>query len=388
VPGATPPDPGLPVELVLHDPSARGTGIGRYAWALHRHLSGRVNVRVTAQTAPPLARYLDFLRYLPTGVVGHDPGALVHFTEDAGCAQMLWRPVHPAVATSHDLGWLSWPPEARMHRAFDRALLRLSYLGLRRMDAVIAISEYSRRQLIEHLGIPEERVVTVHSGVDQAAFRPMEVDRAGLLRQHGVVDDPSFRYLLYVGSELPRKNLATILRALGRLPQSVRLLKLGGPGPRRFRRRTTELVARLGLADRVFLIGEVSDADLIRFYNAADAYVCASFLEGFGQPVLEAMACGLPVVSSSAGALPEIAGPAALLVAPLDDVGLAEAVDRLLGDAELRRRLIQHGLEQAARFSWDQTADGVLSVYRHVTGLPEAEPTKRQTSTASPGERS
>jgi glycosyltransferase involved in cell wall biosynthesis len=360
------PDAALAVELVQHGPSSPLTGIGRYTRELQRHLEPHVGARIVTQVNPPLTSLLTFLHYFPLGIAGHRRGSVVHFMEDVACSQMLWRPVRPAIATSHDLGMLVWPAEARMHRAFDRLMLRLGYRGLRRMDAVIAISEFSRRQLIDRLRIPADRVFAVHSGLDHELFRRQTVDRQALLARYGIVDRPDRSYLLYVGSELDRKNVPTLLRALSHLPESVHLLKVGLPGPPRFRTQTLRHIADLGLGSRVWFPEQVPEADLVAFYNAADVYVCASFLEGFGQPVLEAMACGLPVVCSDAASLPEITGPAAILVDPADDLAFAEAVRRVLDDPSRRSDMVARGLEQAARFSWDRTAAAVAAIYRRV----------------------
>jgi glycosyltransferase involved in cell wall biosynthesis len=365
------------VELVEHGPSAPFTGIGRYTEELHRHLEGRVAVRRVRHVAPPLTSTFNFLHYFPIGVARHERGALVHFMEDVGCAQMLWRPIHPAVATSHDLGMLVWPQEAGMHRRLDRLTIRLSYEGLRRMDAVITISDFSRRQLIERLGIADRRVFAIHSGIDHGRFHPREESRRDILMRYGIRDSPEYRYLLYVGSELPRKNLPTVLRAMRQLPDDVRLLKVGSAGPPRFRVSTMRHVDTLGLAGRVSFVEQVSEADLVALYNIADVYVCVSFLEGFGQPVLEAMSCGLPVVCSDTTSLPEITGDAALRIDPGDVATLAAALRRVLDDPSLHQQMIRRGLERAKRFTWHETAARVADVYRRVLGGELRAPTTR-----------
>jgi glycosyltransferase involved in cell wall biosynthesis len=209
-------------------------------------------------------------------------------------------------------------------------------------------------------------VVAVPSGIDIRTFRPVPDARGRLLERLRLPDGPPDRYLLYVGTEIPRKNLGTLLGALRRLPPTVRLLKAGGPGHPRFRRATERLIGELGVADRVVLIDEVSEEELVSLYSAADAYVCCSFLEGFGHPVLEAMACGTPVVSSDAASLPEVVGEAGLLVPPADEDRLVAAIEALLGDPGLRTRLVGAGLDRAAAFSWQRTAEGVVAVYERV----------------------
>jgi glycosyltransferase involved in cell wall biosynthesis len=362
----------LTIELVEHSPGAPLTGIGRYARELCRHLPPLVDARLTTQINPPLTGRLTFLHYMPIGVHGHQDGNIVHFMEDVGCAQMLWRPLRPAIATSHDLGMLVWPPEARMHRAFDRVMLRLSYLGLKRMDAVVTISQFSRQALIERLRIPAERVFAIYSGNDHALFRPIAGARAALVRRYGLPDRPGDRYLLYVGSELPRKNMATLLRMLRRLPGNMYLLKVGLAGPKRFREQTNRLIAELGLGGRVLFMEQVPEDELPLWYSAADVYLCASFLEGFGHPVVEAMACGAPVICSDCSSLREVAGDAAIRLPPADDRAFAEAVERVLGDRSLAEQMAARGLRQAATFTWRQTAEAVSHVYARVAGADAA----------------
>ena len=353
----------LEVDLVEHSPGAPFTGIGRYTRELYRHLLPRVAVRLTKHINPPLTRRLTFLHYLPIGVQAHKPGSIVHFMEDMGCSQMLWRPVRPAIATSHDLGMLVWRPEAQMHRLLDRVLIRLSYLGLKRMDAIITDSEFARQTVVQRLGIPAERVFAIRLGTNHNLFRPVADARTQLAKRYGLPDSSDHKYLLYVGSELPRKNLDTIFRALRLLPPHVRLLKVGLAGPKRFRRHTHELVTAYDLAERVLFLEQVSEEDLPLLYSAADVYLCASFLEGFGIPVVEAMACGLPVVCSNTSSLPEITGGAAIVVPPEDATSFAEAALTVLSDDSVCERMRVRGLQQASGFTWDRTAEAVTAVY-------------------------
>lgn len=356
----------IDVELVEHSSQASPTGIGRYLRELYNALSPRASVRLVQHVDPPLTHRLSFLHDLPLDVRAHQPGSIVHFTQALGCSQLLWRPVRPAIVTIHDLGMLVWKPEARTENRLDRFLLRLSYLGVKRADTIIAVSENSRQNVIRYLGVPPERVKTVYSGNNHSLFGPVPGARARLEARYKLPYNGNYKYLLYVGSELPRKNLATLLRVLSQLPPNVRLLKVGWPGRPKFREATVKIIEELNLCDRVLFFEKVSDEDLALLYNSADVYVCASYLEGFCHPVVEAMACGLPVVCSNAACLPEVAGDAAILAPPGDVRAFAEAVSAVLADDGLRDGMAARGLIQAARFSWDQTAKEVLDIYRQV----------------------
>jgi glycosyltransferase involved in cell wall biosynthesis len=356
----------LQVELICQNNGAHLNGISRYTRELHKHLAPLVSVRRVEHIYPSLASQINPLRYFPIGVRPHRNGSIVHFMEDFGCSQMLWHPIRPAIATSHDLGFLAWAPEASMHRALDRILLYLSYIGLKRMDAVITVSEYSRQTIIQQLGIPAEQVFTVYSGNDSNHFRPIAHARTKLAERYGFPEDSQKQILLYVGTEFPRKNLASILQTLKLLPSNIDLLKVGDPGGERFRVQTKKMIAELELEDRVHFFDKVPDEDLPIFYNAADAYVCASFIEGFGFPILEAMACGTPVVCSNVASLPELTAGVAILVSPDDIQAFTEAVHSVLCDPALRDEMSTRGRKQAASFSWEQTASKVAEVYQLV----------------------
>ncbi len=354
----------LTVELVDHAGGTRSTGIGRYTADLVAHLGPHISVRPAQFIVPPGP--LAPLRHFQLGLSGHQPGAIVHFTQIVGCSQMLWRPVHPAVGTVHDLGMLVWPPEAAIFRPIDRLILRLSYAALKRLDAIIAISESTRRSVIERLGMAPGRVFRVYPGIDCNHFRAVPAARQQLRARYPLPGDDADRYLLYVGSELPRKNLATLLRALRLLPPSVRLIKVGSAGGARFRQATQRLIAELGLGDRVAIVDGVPEADLPLFYSSADCYVCASRLEGFCLPVLEAMACGVPLVCANATALPEVAGDAARYAVPDDAPGFAAAIETILAQPGLAAALAARGRERARTFTWDRAAREAERVYAHV----------------------
>jgi glycosyltransferase involved in cell wall biosynthesis len=172
-------------------------------------------------------------------------------------------------------------------------------------------------------------------------------------------------YVLCVAGADPTKNVETLVEAFARLPLPLRDahdLVLAGD----FRRRADlqERVRQVGLQKQTVFTGVVSDDRLIRLYQQAVLFVFPSLYEGFGLPVLEAMACGCPVISSNASSLPEVTGDAAVLVNPSDVEDLARQMERALSDSALRRDLRQRGLKQAAQFSWDRTARETVAVYR------------------------
>lgn len=352
------------IELVEHTPGNPNTGIGRYTRELYNHLArhaDRVTVSLTSTIPPPLSRRLSFLRHLPLGIRNHQTGATVHFVQIMGCAQMLWHPIRPAIATVHDLGGLVWKDELQQAHPLDRMLLRLSFAGLRRMDAIFTVSEFTRQSVIKHLQMSPERVHTIYSGIDQVLFRPIPDARQQLMHRYSLPGGVAASYVLYVGSELPRKNLETLLRALFLVCQErsdVHLLKVGRAGGEQFRAATIRLIEELHLDGRVHFYEDVPDPDLPLFYNAATVYVCPSLVEGFGFPMVEAAACGTPIVASAIPVLHEVAPANALFVPPEEKVAMSQAILDVL-----EKPLVRQRAPEVERYIWERTARGVVQVY-------------------------
>jgi glycosyltransferase involved in cell wall biosynthesis len=268
--------------------------------------------------------------------------ALVHFQH----AFPLGAPA-PAVLTVHDL---SFERDPSLMRPRDRFIFRITVpRSARRADRVLAVSEVTRRDLVELYGIPEEKIVVTPNGVDPG-FTPYGPTPAG---------DP---YVLFVGALQPRKDAALAIEALALVGDGAPRLVLVGPdkGGRADAERTAR---RVGLGGRVELRGHVPEDELASLYRGAACLVFPSRYEGFGLPVLEAMASGTPVVATAAGALPEVAGDAAILIAERSPVALAGGIERAIAD---RDRLRAAGLERVKRYSWAETARRTLEVYREL----------------------
>ncbi|MFQ5929459.1 MAG: glycosyltransferase family 4 protein [Acidobacteriota bacterium] len=268
------------------------------------------------------------------------------------------------IVTIHDL-WLDRYPE------YSKKLVgqRLSFLRTRRRahqaDRVITVSEYSARDIEELYCIPKDRISVIPNGVS-SDFRPgrEEIRFSELQSQYGL---PSGPYILFVGGADPRKNHVSLFRAYAQRPtlrQSHSLVIVGNPVHRLGN--IMESARTFGLSDRVVCAGSVARDDLRLLYAHAALFVFPSRYEGFGFPVLEAMACGTPVITSNATALPEVAGNAALFVDPENAEELSEAMRRVLEDLALRATLTSRGLERARQFTWESTARQTLAVYRQV----------------------
>jgi glycosyltransferase involved in cell wall biosynthesis len=266
------------------------------------------------------------------------------------------------VSTVYDLTPMLFPD---WHTNQNRAVFRQKMRRVcKHAHAIIAISEHTKRDLVKTLAIPEERIHVVYGAAD-ARYRPIhDRDEIGrVTRKYGV---PKSSYILYVGTLEPRKNLVRLVEAyamtLERHGDKTPLLVLAGAKGWLYEEifRTVE---RLGLQRRVVFTGFVDDEDLPALFNGALFFVYPSLYEGFGIPVLEAMACGVPVITSNTSSLPEVVGEAGVLVDPTDASALAVALMALLSDPERRARLHAVSLARAAMFSWERAARQTLAVY-------------------------
>jgi glycosyltransferase involved in cell wall biosynthesis len=228
---------------------------------------------------------------------------------------------------------------------------------------VIAVSETTRAELLARYRLPPARVAVVPEAA-ASHFAPPAAAVLGAVRERYGLTHP---YVLFVGFLEPKKNLGTLLEAIARLRRrgawgTTELVIAGAPG---WGAAPAPRVQALGLERTVRFLGPVPDADLPALYAGALAFAFPSLWEGFGLPVLEAMAAGAPVVASNRGALPEITAGAALLAEP-EPEAFADALGQLVGDAAVRERLRAAGLARAADFSWERTARETLAIYRAV----------------------
>ena len=270
--------------------------------------------------------------------------------------------------TVHDLSFLHYPEAfvPKLRRYLERVVPR----SIARADLVLADSAATQADIISLLGVSPDKVQVLYSGV-HPRFRPQpEQGEAERIRVRYGLD--KWPYVLSLGTVQPRKNYVRLIHAFTQLtnkptnPPPTQLLIAGGRGWL-----YEEILAEAEKhPDRVRVLGFVDDADLPALYRNAALFAFPSLYEGFGLPVLEAMACGVPVVCSDVSSLPEVAGDAALLVHPLDTGALAQALARVLEDADLRREMSAKGLAQATRFTWEQAARQLLAAFDGIRTCP------------------
>ncbi|HUW94315.1 MAG TPA: glycosyltransferase family 1 protein [Anaerolineae bacterium] len=358
-------------------PDPRMTGLLRYALSLHEELRAQgVDVALVQPTPPPawMARAgralgLDaaaFFGSYPLSV-RLDGAEICHLASQTLATLLLTGRRPPAVVTVHDLipHLVDDDPALSLYRRpVERLLDRVALRGLRRAAAIVAISEFTKRTVVQLTGYPADHIHVVYRAVDGAVFKPLPVPDGFRRKYELEAENPT---VLYVGSEDPRKNVDGLLRAFARVRARVptaQLLKVGAPHFAAERQRLLGLVDELGLDSSVRFLDHVPDEDLPLFYNAASVFVLPSFYEGFGLPALEAMSCGTPVVASDRASLPEVVGQGGALLDPDDVAGLADRIAGLLADPQWRAAASEVALLQAARFSLARQAEETLALYR------------------------
>ncbi|MGQ9466499.1 MAG: glycosyltransferase family 4 protein [Anaerolineae bacterium] len=358
--------------LLSGDPSYRSAGVHQYIYHLLTHLP-QAGCRVTAFVGPRSAGFPPVLQAVRTRWPTQRPAARILWEQLAqgralrvAGADLAHGPVFvgplmapcPVVVTVHDLSFLRYP---HLVRPANRFYLRLfTRLSVRRAQRVIAVSAHTAEETVRLLGVAREKIRVVYHGVDPI-FRPLAAEEVAAFRARRGLPD---RFVLFVGTLEPRKNLVRLIEAFARsgVDAETALVLVGARGW--YDDEVFATVERLGLSSRVHFPGYVPNDELPLWYNAARVFAYPSLYEGFGLPVLEAQACGTPVLTSSVSALPEAAGNGALRVDPYDVEAIAEGLRSLLTDETLREVLRRRGLEHAAQFSWPRTAAETVTVYQ------------------------
>lgn len=264
----------------------------------------------------------------------------------------------PTVATIYDLIHVIFPEHySLLHKIYYNLFLKMT---IKKVCRLITISESSRNDIAEYYGYPADRISIAYPAVGPL-FRPVD-DQAAISAFRSKYDLPD-KLILYVGNRKKHKNVAGLVKAYALLPDRIKaqyaLVLSGTSDPA-----LDDLARGQKVADRVRYLGNIPDEELPLAYNAAELFVFPTLYEGFGMPPLEAMACGIPVVTSNVASIPEVVGDAAVLVDPTKTSQLADAMARVLGNNELKAQLRSRALEQAERFTWKACAQNTLKAYQ------------------------
>jgi len=255
----------------------------------------------------------------------------------------------PKVVTCHDLARIRF---SQRHKPFFSILLR----GLKNAKLIIAPSKFTKMDIVSYYGLPPARIRVIYEGVDRKIFSP---SRDPNIRTELGISDDCF-LIMHVGSEIEDKNVWRLVEAVYLLEKKlpIHLLRVGQQS-----RRIRKKIHKSGLEKNVTYVECVSPKGLAQMYSAANLFVFPSLYEGFGLPLLEAMACGCPVLASNITSIPEVVGDAGILVNPYDVEALSKTMYKMLRDDGLRKEMVQKGLERAHMFSWERTAKETLQVY-------------------------
>jgi glycosyltransferase involved in cell wall biosynthesis len=309
-------------------------GIGRFAREMESRLPGLTPYRGMVKPSNPLDVFLISL------AIARHPRSNWY---SPGYNAPLWG-LDRYVFTVMDLNHLDIPENSsRLKRLYYQLVMKRACRSAAR---VLTISEYSRQRILTWTRAPQEQVINVGTGVS-AAFSPAVKPLT-----------PGYEYLLCVGNRKFHKNEARLIKAFAaaQIDPRIRLLLSGQPS-----RELDTLVVGLKLSERVSFTGRLTESELASHYAGALALAFPSLYEGFGLPVIEAMACGTPVITSTTTSLPEVAGDAALLVDPLSEAEIAAAIERMVVDVNLRHELSKRGFERARIYTWDAVAARVRS---------------------------
>jgi len=344
----------------------------RYAVELYHNMKSLVDGQIIDYDPPPIpgANFVIRHSYYPLMIQRkRRKDGVCHLCSEGRSYWLNYPGLKNNVVTCHDIilyalfNQMPWPTRLR---------IAFWIKGLKKADRIIAISKYTKKDIVKYLGYPEERIHVVYYGVDHEKFHVIsEAEVDSIVEKYNLPKDQ--RRILYVGSEQPWKNLPTLFRALGELKKKFRdfkLIKVGRPQNPTARAGLVALAKELTLDDNILYIDYMPEEDLPKIYNAADLFVFPSRYEGFGRPPLEAMACGIPVISSNASSLPEVVGDAALVVEPDNIAGFADAMYQVMTDHNLSGDMIKKGLQRAKKFTNERMAKETLKVYQELLVKP------------------
>jgi len=351
----------------------RSAGVHQYIYHLINHLGAdgedfRYSVLVGSGKLPPnstiaqIRSGLDteraFARILWEQLI--QPSILREIEADLVHGPVFIGPIVspcPVVITLHDLSFIRFP--ALFRRGNRLYLTLMTRLSARRASRIIAVSAFTAQEATTLLGVPRERIDVVHNGLNPM-FRPLATSEVESYRRRRRLPK---RFILSVGTLEPRKNLKVLVQAFARIRDGhTNLVIAGGKGW--FYEELFAEVETLGLSGEVIFPGYIPQEELPFLYNAAEVFAYPSIYEGFGLPVIEAQACGTPVICSNGSSLPESAGNAAVMVDTRSVEALADGLSQLVTGSILRGQLRQYGVEHARQFSWRRSAALTSQVYR------------------------
>lgn len=379
---------GIDARTILNPEKSAPTGVANYVWQLLKNLLERdtenqyilffdfkVHDKDVKRFSKPNVKikffpFSDYKKYMPAAyseILGMATYArermdVLHTTSPLYRVPATYR--GKIVTTFYDFAPYRVP---ELFPKLSTAKLKTLYsFAAKKSDRIIAVSESTKKDAKELLGYPEDKIATIYNGVDKRFFEEDGFTRDDVKKAYGILG----KYILFLGTLEPRKNLSRVLEAFAKFKKNYKsnfdyqLVVAGKKGwlTEEYFQQTEDL----GIADDVIFTGYVGGDELKPLYGNAEFFVMPSLYEGFGQTIVEAMACGAPCLVSKVSSIPEVAGEAALFVDPNDTDGIAKGMVELAENKELRQKLSAAGREQAKKFSWEKCARETLEVYKNV----------------------
>jgi glycosyltransferase involved in cell wall biosynthesis len=359
------------MKIALINPAPHYTGVGKYSLNLYKRLKSKIDIdyyflnfkekkielRTRAgKTEIPVNTTVRRNFLFNKAAVKQIPRIydLYHICiQDFSFAKLA-----PKIITCHDI----------IRKLYPRSWLEyiqqfFIYSGLKKARHILADSENTKKDMVEHLKLKQEKITVVPLGVE-SIFKPLPPKELSKLRAKYKL--PNKKFILHISSEEPRKNYAHLLGAFARLKDTFPdhyILKVGNAWPKRAKKHG-QLIRKLNISERVITIPTVPEEDLPAFYNIADVFVMPSIYEGFGLPLLEAMACGCPTIAYNTSSIPEVAGKASVLTPTGDIEQLMHSINNVLTDKRLRDKIRKEGIKQAKQFTWEKCAEQTLNAYK------------------------
>jgi glycosyltransferase involved in cell wall biosynthesis len=379
---------GIDARAILNPEKAAPTGVANYVWQLVKNLlemdkenqyilffDFKVQDKDVKRFTQPNVKikffpFSDYKKYMPAAyseILGMATFArekmdVLHTTSPLYRVPASYR--GKIVTTFYDFA-----PYRRgdLFPKLSTAKLKTLYsFAAKKSDRIITVSESTKKDAREFLGYPEEKITRIYNGIDKRFFQQDEHSKDDMKKEHGILG----KYILFLGTLEPRKNLSRVLDAFARFKKSYKNkfdYQLVVAGKRGWLMETYfQQASDLGIADDVVFTGYVGGDELKPLYTSAEFFVMPSLWEGFGQTIVEAMACGTPCLVSKVSSIPEITGDAAYFVDPHDTEGITKGMMELASNRELREKLSAAGREQAKKFSWEKCARETLEVYKNV----------------------
>lgn len=263
-----------------------------------------------------------------------------------------------SIITIHDLRFIRFESKSPISTYIERQRM---HSACHRADRIIAVSEGTKRDLVELLNIDPEKIDVIYTGCDPCYTAPIDAERVATVKEQYRLPE---RYILNVGTQSKRRNIELILNAMTKLPEPIDLVAAGAPTSHT--RRLAALARKLGIDNRVHFIVCDSNEDLAAIYRGAELLVNPTHYSTFGMPLVEALNVGIPVIGATGSSHEEAAGPNGIYVSPDDSAELADKIDALLNNKELRRQVIENGRSHVSRFRAEVTAYNILNCYKRI----------------------